>query len=349
MKLLVCTQAIDVDHPILGFFHGWVLEFAKHSEVVHVICLEVGRHTLPENVIIHSLGKEAGKSRLTYLWRFYTVFGKLFFTRQVDHVFYHMGAIYNILGAPFFFVRKLYGVKFYWWKTHGLLNTQGKIALSFTDLVFTAGSKSFPYKTHKLVVVGHAIDTEKFTYASKNDNHTILKALIVGRITPIKEIEVAIKAIVGLAKKGTPLHLDIIGTDTDMTYRHQLEALIAENTVTGLVHFVGSKTQTELIDSYHEADFLFHPASQAGFDKVVLEAMSSGVIPLTSIASFEPILSEFGLYIQPQNVDGYVNHVFQLINNSRIADQTKLAIRKIVEEKHSVKTLPYRLLLTDKT
>ena len=58
MKLLIVTQAIDSEHPILGFFHRWVEEFAKHCEHVHVICLQAGKHSLPANVTVHSLGKE---------------------------------------------------------------------------------------------------------------------------------------------------------------------------------------------------------------------------------------------------------------------------------------------------
>ena len=33
MNLLLITQKIDKDDPILGFFHRWVEEFAKHFEI----------------------------------------------------------------------------------------------------------------------------------------------------------------------------------------------------------------------------------------------------------------------------------------------------------------------------
>ncbi|MCR4280769.1 MAG: hypothetical protein NUV88_00330, partial [Candidatus Kaiserbacteria bacterium] len=79
MKLLITTQAIDLDDPIMGFFCRWVEEFSKHCASVHVICLKEGRRSLPANVQVHSLGKEqkleASSSklaaRLAYAWRFY--------------------------------------------------------------------------------------------------------------------------------------------------------------------------------------------------------------------------------------------------------------------------------------
>ncbi|MEK7538915.1 MAG: hypothetical protein AAB552_03680 [Patescibacteria group bacterium] len=58
MKLLILTQKVDQNDDILGFFHGWIREFAKHAEQVTVIALGVGEYDLPKNVRVFSLGKE---------------------------------------------------------------------------------------------------------------------------------------------------------------------------------------------------------------------------------------------------------------------------------------------------
>ena len=47
MKLLIITQKVNKIDPILGFFHGWIIEFAKHFESITVICLEKGEYNLP--------------------------------------------------------------------------------------------------------------------------------------------------------------------------------------------------------------------------------------------------------------------------------------------------------------
>jgi len=62
MKLLVVTQVVDTEDPVLGFFVRWVEELAKHVESVEVICLREGKHMLPVNVHVHSLGKEHEQS-----------------------------------------------------------------------------------------------------------------------------------------------------------------------------------------------------------------------------------------------------------------------------------------------
>ena len=58
MKILICTQKVDLNDDILGFFHSWIAEFAKQCEKVTVICLYKGEYDLPGNVKVLSLGKE---------------------------------------------------------------------------------------------------------------------------------------------------------------------------------------------------------------------------------------------------------------------------------------------------
>ena len=62
MRLLILTQKVDINDDILGFFHRWIEEFAKRCEKVIVICLQEGRHDLPSNVKVLSLGKRELKN-----------------------------------------------------------------------------------------------------------------------------------------------------------------------------------------------------------------------------------------------------------------------------------------------
>ena len=71
MRLLIYTQKVDKNDPVLGFFHQWIEEFAEHLDALEVVCLEKGEYTLPGNARVTSLGREEGKGRMTYVWRFY--------------------------------------------------------------------------------------------------------------------------------------------------------------------------------------------------------------------------------------------------------------------------------------
>src|SRR5262245_47547882 len=97
MKLLVVTQTLDLNDPILGFFHRWVEEFAKHFDTVTVIALKVGAHNLPKNVAVHSLGKEIGLERGPRILRYVGLLLRL--RREYTHVFAHMNPEYVIGGG----------------------------------------------------------------------------------------------------------------------------------------------------------------------------------------------------------------------------------------------------------
>jgi hypothetical protein len=156
MRLLITTQAVDLDDPALGFFHGWLKEFARHTESVEVICLTQGRHDLPANVRVHSLGKTSQDekvrfvSRILYVVRFYRSIWKL--RGDHDAVFVHMNPEYVVLGGLLWRLwRKNIGL----WYVHKSVTPQLRIAIMLADLVFTVAPESLRVITRKLRVVGH--------------------------------------------------------------------------------------------------------------------------------------------------------------------------------------------------
>jgi GxxExxY protein len=166
MKLLILTQKIDMNDDVLGFFHGWVAEFAKSCEQITVICLKKGENDLPANVKVLSLGKE--KLEIGY-WKLDIIkklkYGFNFFRylwqerKNYDAVFVHMNQIYVILGG---LVWKSLGKKIGLWYTHGAVGLSLRLAEKMADLIFTATSDSFRLKSNKVKVLGHGIDTDKF-------------------------------------------------------------------------------------------------------------------------------------------------------------------------------------------
>ena len=59
------TRKIDRSDGLAGFTYNWVKKMSTHLDKLYVICLEKGdTSNLPENIRVHSLGKELGKGRL---------------------------------------------------------------------------------------------------------------------------------------------------------------------------------------------------------------------------------------------------------------------------------------------
>lgn len=131
MNLLILTQKVDRDDPILGFFHRWIEEFSNHCDKVTVICLSLGKYDLPKNVKVLSLGKEEqlrkrpdlgnfkrsvlGEqlNRLKYIWHFYKYIWQE--RKNYDSVFVHMNQEYVLLGG---LIWKLFGKKVMLWRNH---------------------------------------------------------------------------------------------------------------------------------------------------------------------------------------------------------------------------------------
>src|SRR5690349_983344 len=99
MRLLIITQKVDSKDPILGFFHRWIVEFAKNTTKVSVVCLSKGVFNLPSNVSVYSLGKERGGNRISYTYNFFRYIWTL--RHEYDAVFVHMNPIYVLLGGFF--------------------------------------------------------------------------------------------------------------------------------------------------------------------------------------------------------------------------------------------------------
>ncbi len=273
MKLLIITQVVDSEDPILGFFHRWIEEFAKHVERVEVICLKEGRHVLPAHVQVHSLGKERGAvGRATYALRFLLLAWRL--RRDYNAVFVHMNPEYVMLAGPLW---RLWGKHVALWYTHKSVNLKLRIAVLFAHVVFTASIESFRLGTAKLRIMGHGIDVDFFSPDSSVQRGTTV--LSVGRLSPIKRHDIVIRAA-----KHFPNDVHIAGDGPEM--RH-LENLTKHLSLVSRVHFLGSKTQEQLREEYRRAGVFVHASETGSLDKVVLEALACGLPVITTSASLK--------------------------------------------------------------
>ncbi len=285
MKLLIVTQVVDKNDPVLGFFHHWLEEFSKHFDSIQVICLKKGEYRLPPNVIVHSLGKEKTPStindmiyhiiyRVQYAWRFLKLVYGL--RKEYDAVFVHMNPEYLALtGLDWRLMRK----KIALWYTHKSVDMKLRIAEWFADIVFTASKESFRLASKKVRVMGHGIDTDYWT----PDEHSMRASdlLSVGRLMPTKRHDLAIRLA---HEEGVSLRIAGEGPE-----RERLEALAQE--LQASVVFLGPCTEETLREEYRRAARLVHRSETGSLDKVVLEAASCGCL----VDSTDPAISALPL------------------------------------------------------
>lgn len=259
IKILIITQKVDNKDPVLGFFHRWTEEFAKHAEYVTVIALGVGEYHLPTNVRVFSLGKERGVSRLGYILNFYRLIWRE--RKNYDVVFVHMNPIYVILGGLLW---RFMGKRVALWYTHKSANLKLRVASLLTHTIFTASKESFRLQSTKVHIVGHGIDTDFFCPDDSIKRELFL--LSAGRLSPIKRHDLVIEIA---AREGILLHIAGEGDE-----RENLESLARR--VGANVVFLGALSHVQLRDEYRRTARFIHRSETGSLDKVVLEAAACG-------------------------------------------------------------------------
>ena len=345
MKLLIITQVVDKDHPILGFFHRWIKEFAKCCDTVYVICLQEGKHNLPNNVIVMSLGKEKRRSRILYLVNFYRFIFKSVFIRRVDRIFVHMNEIYILLLTPLLPVLKLKGVELTWWKAHGHLGKLTKMTRFVPDKIFTSSAGGFSIDTPKRYIVGQGIDTDFFSFCA--EGHDMQKIISVGRLSPVKHHEEVIEVVGEAKKQGLSLKAAIIGPTDEKRpdYKETLVNMIRQKGLSDQVQILSAQTQTEMRETYRTAGFIINASDTDSLDKVVLEAMACGVIPVTSTKAYESVLSPFGLFVPKRDIPSIVSAMKYVYDMSaKGQNDLRHKLRSIVERRHSLSSLVNKII-----
>ncbi len=284
MKLLVITQAVDRNDDVLGYFHTWLGELAKHCGQLTVICLRQGEYSLPDNVTILSLGKESGPSRLKYLGRLAKYLWR--HHRDYDRVFVHMNPIYIVLAGWWW---RLTGKSIALWYTHRQVDFKLRVSALLANIIFTAAPESFRLKNSKVNVVGHGIDVNAFA-CEAHQNNQLFTILHIGRLTPIKNCDILIEAAGQLRAQLTrPFKVIFIGsavTATDHDYELKLKEQVKNSGLEEVVAFAGSVPNRLMRDYYCQADLTVNLTPTGGIDKAVLESMAAGVPVLTSNQAF---------------------------------------------------------------
>ncbi len=293
-KLVIIAQRVDEEDDIVGFFISWIEEFAKHFDQVTVITQKEGVHRLPQNVLVLSMGKEKGYSKLHQLARLYK-----YLVRELNDsqgVFVHMSPIFAVLAWPITFI---YQKKIILWYLHRAVSWKLRLARYICSRIVTASKESLNIKSKKIVELGHGIDLAKFSY-SGHELHHPLRILSIGRISPIKDYETLLQAIALLKEKGISVRTIIIGRPvyaSDIEYFHKLKNKVAELNIKDSVDFIGHVPYKDIDSYYKNSDVTVNLTPPGGLDKAVLESMATGIVPFTSNTVFKKLLSPYDFLI----------------------------------------------------
>jgi len=276
----VC-KAVDADSPTVATQVRWIASLASKPGIGRVTVLtgRAGRADLPANVEVRAFGGARWPGTIAGFLAQATRIRR----RDVDFFFVAQGGPYPALLLPW----KL-GLRrpLYQWKAQPHVSARMAFYARWCDdLVFTATPGSFPAdaKPGGVVVVGHGIDTDLFRpIASSADGRPVRDLVAVGRVSPIKRLEVVLEAMARCRRDhGLTPTLDVVGPVAGEVHRAHLEEVVAEQGLAEHVRFLGTVAHDdvpELLAGYRAAVNF----SDTAFDKAAGEAMACGVPVVTT-------------------------------------------------------------------
>ena len=279
MRLIIVTQTVDADAQFLGFFVEWIRAFAARCEHVTVIARSVGRYDLPGNMVVRSMGAEKGAGRVRRILNLWRELWRAL--PESDGVFIHMIPLFALVAWPLTALRRK---PLTMWYAHKSVDLPLKLSLLCVDRVFTSSKEGFRLASPKVMVVGQGIPVA----ARPRVAHDGFRLIAVGRLSPVKRLEVLIEAL-GKLKDDARVTLTIVGGPVAPEDHEYLAKLRAQATALGVesrVTFAGIVPYEKLWDVYAEHDLYVHASETGSIDKVVLEAMISGLPAVTSSEAF---------------------------------------------------------------
>jgi len=290
-NLLYLNLSVDEKDVSLGFTKTWTDQFSKNYENVDIITLNKPVENIEyQNVNIYGITKDDKSSKFNKYKQIKNIIQKLTIETNYDLCFSHMSPLLIVLTRIYSKNKKIPSVL---WYTHPKPKEFSKrvilrLSIFFSNKVVTASNSSFPYKSKKVEIVGHAIDYELFQ--SKRNNLLNKDFIILSRISKSKNIELALDSFLNSKFKNNLI--TIVGdpvTSQDQEYKKFLENRYKFN---NNITFEGKVPHNSLPTVLCNYSFHINATPSGFYDKSVLETLSAGLFNFYSNTDYNKLFSE---------------------------------------------------------
>jgi len=153
--------------------------------------------------------------------------------------------------------------------------------------------------------------------------------LFVGRIQPLKGVDVAVRALAALNRRDASLY--VVGGASGLqgdTEVARVNALISELGLTQQVHFVEPQAHHMLSTYYRAADAVWVPSRSESFGLVALEAAACGTPVIANAVGGLLSLVDHGLtgyLVADRDPEMFAKYTAELLNNPALASAMSIA------------------------
>lgn len=339
-RILLFTNTYDEKSDLMGVVPSWVRALREAGADVRVIAQQVGddRRGVTD---IDKRHNPSGFMRLIRVW------GYLIRERATyDVLFVAMAPMWAALLSP---VARFMGKRVFLWYAVWRGTWKLRIAEKLVNVVVCSVPESFPFRSSKVHAIGQAIDTERF--APDPAQRKRGRILALGRISPVKRLEVFIRALEMLSESVTPGGVVIAGapkSEEDKHYETELRNRIRRAGLEQTVAWIGMIPFASTPGLYRQADIAVNMTPVGSFDKTMLEAMASGALLVASnpsLRSFLPRDVADALMFRQGDAADMARVLDALLEMSEAEkDALRDACREAVRAHHSIRQWATRLL-----
>ena len=191
-----------------------------------------------------------------------------------------------------------------------------------------------PKRIHR---IPNGVDTDYFKRKLLRKETIPFRIVLIGRRTPQKGIDVALKALTILKTFGydeNKVLLEMYGRDSDEFDYQKMAISMNVHSMTRFNSFAG-----DMVNIYDNANAFILPSRGEGLSNSLLEAMSMSlpVVTTTVSGNTEVIDNNInGILIEPNNPELLANSIMRLITTPKLSETLGIFARTKVIEKYSM-------------
>lgn len=183
-------------------------------------------------------------------------------------------------------------------------------------------------------VIPNGVDIEQFSPGKEVSEDTIIRILVVSRLTPRKGIRFLIRSMKMLHETHPKQKIELLvagGGDEEAA----LKALVESEGVSDRIRFLGRVPHDELPQVYRQADIFCLPSLNEGMSNTVLEAIASGLpIVATVTGGTDELVTdgENGYFVEMESPEDLAEKLGELVADPALRTRMGVASRTRAEQ-----------------
>jgi len=202
------------------------------------------------------------------------------------------------------------------------------VPVAISDIIAQEVAKLYSLNEKKIEIIFNPVDTNKFMNHQTKKISNIVNFITVGRLNPVKNQQMLIRAMAELYKVMPSIYLTIVGGGE---LQNKLQELSVQLKLSDVINFTGNINNVPEKLSY--ADIFVLTSHYEGLPMSILEAMAMGLpIIATNVGGVPDIVSTNGILIEEGNIDELVDAMEKLACDIKLRQSMGIVSRREAEK-----------------